>query len=495
VSERDSEIKGLHEQLQAAQAAAARLGSASSDAEQALKQRDVELERLRAHAKAGEDARAASELTERELQLLRERLERRDEELAAARSQNEELQVGAASAQELLNAAQEGRGERDELEAALYESRDKESAMAARAEAAEAELTAQQQRYEQQQQELQQAEGLLREARAAAVVEQAEQRAETSSAPMRGVEASTPGRVDAEAEGDASGADDAEQEAAVLDLQIGGEATMGGTLSAQVRKSSSAASLSFAWFRSKTQQPGTGATYLLTALDIGHEITVRVTPIASDGSIGPAVKANTSIVAVAPEVGHKLKEWLSNGRQFDNCFEGEKERILLFTHAAAGKPGKLKVKEATAGKPGKTIHKEGYSMVRVDFAAEGNFNFTLTLSGKKGATLQLRAPNEQRRNLIYLTLMAFRDGLKAVEELPKATTTLNPSSALELADSAEPQGMQSPASSVASEQPRDQELAEAVASKFAGGRSLGGALSGVPLGRRTLSFGRKKGKG
>ena len=84
-----------------------------------------------------------------------------------------------------------------------------------------------------------------------------------------------------EARGEARG--DEADEPAVLELQLGGEPTMGGTLAPQVRRSGGAAGLSYAWFRSKSQMPSTAPTYSLTALDIGHEITVRVTPLAVFG--------------------------------------------------------------------------------------------------------------------------------------------------------------------------------------------------------------------
>jgi len=70
---------------------------------------------------------------------------------------------------------------------------------------------------------------------------------------------------------------------------------------------------------------------------------VRATPVGPDGRLGPPQTASTEAsVSVAPEVPHKLREWVQRGeRKFDGLTDpaSEKERAILFTG------GRVKLRE------------------------------------------------------------------------------------------------------------------------------------------------------
>ena len=183
--------------------------------------------------------------------------------------------------------------------------------------------------------------------------------------------------------------------------------------------------------------------------DLAGDIIVRVTPRASSGQVGETKGASpSSPIALPGNVHSMLRDWIDIGQKsFVNCFEGEKERQLLFTR------DKLKVRD----KAGKTLAKsEGYANVAVRLDPRQAYSFVIDIGTKKRGTsdsFRLTCRREGERDLIKLALQAFANP-STLESMPVAPTSA--SSSLHLAavgglTNPKAEGV-SPASSQTSEQ-------------------------------------------
>mmetsp|Transcript_27261 Transcript_27261/g.67643 ORF Transcript_27261/g.67643 Transcript_27261/m.67643 type:complete len:273 (+) Transcript_27261:110-928(+) len=268
-------------------------------------------------------------------------------------------------------------------------------------------------------------------------------------------------------------------EPSVRSLVVGGNPVMGETLSAEASFiGADFTSSTFAWYRGQEKLPATGPSYMTTADDVGHEIFVVVTPVGPDRRQGKPERAHSSSpVAVAADIHMHVGQWLHLGqRRFDGCMEGDKERLLQLDSS------KLKVRD----KSGKTLVKDVHSVVRMELAADP-LGFLLFMPSKKGGgPLTLRAPNSMLRNLIALTVSAFRDP-HSLDSWPIAPTS-TPSVVLDLATLTTQGGTGnpgSPASSCTSEQPSMADVQDVERT------SSQSSLRKAPLGR-AFSFGRSK---
>jgi len=299
---------------------------------------------------------------------------------------------------------------------------------------------------------------------------------------------------------------------------VSGDAVVGATLIAEASMLDAEEGLSrFEWFRASSPSEilSRMQTYVVTSDDLSHDLNVRVTPVTASGAVGEPLRASPSHpIAVPANVHSKLREWHGIGQKsFTGCFEGDKERQVLFEH------GKLKLKD----KSGKTIAKsDSYAAVtlKLDFV-QSPHAFTLSLGTKKGnASYHLTAPPGVR-DLIALTLVVFADArrLDAMPVAPaSATNSLHLSAVGSISTPKVEGGGNSPASSQTSEQQSIADVDDAAAYHGAGGGSAtnptvtasgGGAhaasgkarasssgLSKIAATGRKLSFSRnpKKGK-
>eukprot|EP00316_Scyphosphaera_apsteinii_P019804 CAMPEP_0119304858 /NCGR_PEP_ID=MMETSP1333-20130426/5976_1 /TAXON_ID=418940 /ORGANISM="Scyphosphaera apsteinii, Strain RCC1455" /LENGTH=669 /DNA_ID=CAMNT_0007307811 /DNA_START=41 /DNA_END=2050 /DNA_ORIENTATION=- len=545
VREQDEQLQQVRDSLAAAQANVMRLEGANAEGEILLQERDAELKRLRSREQATEQAHAEAGILERELELLHDRLKRREDELEKARMQNSELVANDETAQQALEVAELAKTALEaELRTALAsteEAREMHQQAEAAAQAAEQQLQVQaneiaelryalesskhqmqlqqeEQHHEQQelqlqlemQQQRQRAHGAaqehgdqvdMRQVRKTPAIPRAPESAALPAYPNSSSDQILPARADPVARAGAacrSSTSSAQRDESPYneqatgtmesheqvshELQLVGEPIMGGSLVAQIGLSPAADKCAIQWFRDGNQRPERSARYLLTAADVGFIISVRVTFAGADSNAGITQSASCSAVAVPHDLPERLQEMLDKGdKTFDRCIEqsnGDKERIVLFTREKKSAGGKIKVRD----RAGKTWVKDAFSAARIDLAPDDDLTFTLVLTGKKGATLQMRAPHQFTRDLIYLTLQAFTNPA-FVSTLPRGKSGLTTASALQLGQGTLDQGAISPVSSVTSEVPPDPAgVADAVTAAKLGKGKLG----------KTLSFGRKK---
>jgi hypothetical protein len=168
-------------------------------------------------------------------------------------------------------------------------------------------------------------------------------------------------RLEARAGDSAGGASEAPSRPnpSVRSLVVEGEALVGATLTAQASfVEADEASSRYAWHRGATPLPGKSQrAYVVTADDLGYELSVLVTPVGPSGA-GEAQRAGVSHAVALPSNVHTfLREGLDMGQQaFKNCHEGEKERQIIFRTSKG-----LKVQDAKAKTLGKS---EGYEHTR-----------------------------------------------------------------------------------------------------------------------------------
>lgn len=260
------------------------------------------------------------------------------------------------------------------------------------------------------------------------------------------------------------------------DLTLQGGPTMSHMLTATANVRDAGTVLQYVWFRGASRRHQEGPHYLLTADDVGHEISVRVTPVSADGElIGAARRASSETVRVAPEVPHKLAEWVGRGeRKFEGLVDAEgRERMLLITL------DKVKVRDRS----NKTVAKEKTGALFIE-AGPDEVSFALHLQAEHIAPIVLRSRNSFQRDLISLTHRAFVQPSSIhslfVSDRPGEDTQQR----AEL-ESTYAGHDASPPSSMASDTP---DLSDVVRRPPSTGLRFGAST----LNRRALSFGRKR---
>ncbi|EOD28233.1 hypothetical protein EMIHUDRAFT_114270 [Emiliania huxleyi CCMP1516] len=263
--------------------------------------------------------------------------------------------------------------------------------------------------------------------------------------------------ADGSGDGGAAAVSGASGEPAVVRLSLRGEPVVSYVLTIDAIVDSPRTTLQYVWRRAGEQRRLEGPSYLVTAPDIGCEISVLVTPVGSNGPLpspkshlsrgmdkqrhgclvgalgAPQQAATAGAVCVAPEVPHTLREWVQRGeRRFDGLFDAtDRERSLLLTG------DKIKVRE-NRNKVEKTVMKESHALARLEYGTD-ELTFMLVLpSVKRASPLTLRAKSAFQRDLIYLALKAFSSP-DSIAALPTAATSLKPATALEL-NTPEPSG-------------------------------------------------------
>uniref|UniRef100_A0A7S3S698 Uncharacterized protein n=2 Tax=Emiliania huxleyi TaxID=2903 RepID=A0A7S3S698_EMIHU len=263
-------------------------------------------------------------------------------------------------------------------------------------------------------------------------VEASVQQPESGGEALSSVEAMQ--AADGSGDGGAAAVSGASGEPAVVRLSLRGEPVVSYVLTIDAIVDSPRTTLQYVWRRAGEQRRLEGPSYLVTAPDIGCEISVLVTPVGSNGALGaPQQAATAGAVCVAPEVPHTLREWVQRGeRRFDGLFDAtDRERSLLLTG------DKIKVRE-NRNKVEKTVMKESHALARLEYGTD-ELTFMLVLpSVKRASPLTLRAKSAFQRDLIYLALKAFSSP-DSIAALPTAATSLKPATALEL-NTPEPSG-------------------------------------------------------
>ena len=260
------------------------------------------------------------------------------------------------------------------------------------------------------------------------------------------------------------------------DLILQGGPIMSHMLTAAANMRDARTVLQYVWFRGASRRHQEGPHYLLTADDVGHEISVRVTPVSADGElIGGARRASSETVRVAPEVPHKLAEWVGRGeRKFEGLVDAEgRERMLLITL------DKVKLRDRS----NKTVAKEKTGALFIE-AGPDEISFALHLQAEHIAPIVLRSRNSFQRDLISLTHRAFVQPSSIhslfVSDRPEEDTQQR----VEL-ESTYAGHDASPPSSMASDTP---DLSDVVRRPPSTGLRFGASA----LNRRALSFGRKR---
>jgi len=286
-------------------------------------------------------------------------------------------------------------------------------------------------------------------------VEASVQQPESGGEALSSVEAMQ--AADGSGDGGAAAVSGASGEPAVVRLSLRGEPVVSYVLTIDAIVDSPRTTLQYVWRRAGEQRRLEGPSYLVTAPDIGCEISVLVTPVGSNGPLpspkshlsrgmdkqrhgclvgalgAPQQAATAGAVCVAPEVPHTLREWVQRGeRRFDGLFDAtDRERSLLLTG------DKIKVRE-NRNKVEKTVMKESHALARLEYGTD-ELTFMLVLpSVKRASPLTLRAKSAFQRDLIYLALKAFSSP-DSIAALPTAATSLKPATALEL-NTPEPSG-------------------------------------------------------
>ena len=537
LQQREEEVEGLRSELFEAQEAAARLQAASAEAEAALVVRDAELQALRERDSANLSGVAASELVEAELAQLRAKAEEAERAIA------EERQARLA-AEEHAEALERGREELEQQAAAEAEALEAERDEIAREldavragggggdEGAAHEVQRLQAKVEQLQQQLQQAsQASIATTAATSSAAAPSSLVQRDASPVaKGITVPCTSTAGGGAGGGGGGAGPPPSSAAsaalasgsgsraaggggigggiggggaagissggsgggrgglpqVRSLVIAGEPIIGVTLTAQAAFLEADETASrYEWFRGESTLLGREKKYGVTSDDLGHELTVRVTPVSTSGAVGDPLRATASApVAIPGNVHGLLREWHDLGQKgFTNCSEGGQDRQVLFAHK------KIKLQD----KSGKTINKsDGFANVAVRFHAGNQTGFTLTIGSRRGmASYELNAPPGVR-DLISLVLQVFADPT-SLERMPVAPTSgATGTSSLHLSAvgslNQHVQGGTSPSSSITSEQPSLADVEEGSSKTAGAGASkLKGAISMATAGKR-LSF-------
>jgi len=241
----------------------------------------------------------------------------------------------------------------------------------------------------------------------------------------------------------------------VRSLVILGDAVVGLKLTAKAEfLGCDASTAQFSWHRggavAKLLLSGS-STYMPNVDDLGHDILVRVTPIAASGKVGEAKGASTNEVALPADVKQKVQNWYDiKQHTFNNLLEGEKERQLLL-HI-----DKVKLQDS---KGSTQVKSASWAGVTMQLDPNDTLGFTLTIPDKKGkaSSVALRCRQEGVRDLVALTLRCFANPA-SLQNVPIATPSASQASALHLAaagqitSSKHEGGGQSPASSATTEQ-------------------------------------------